>query len=75
MRFDIRLPIGLLFLMIGLVLTAYGLLSGPAIYRAHSLGVNVNLIWGLAMAAFGLVMLALAAWASRRAGPGAPEES
>lgn len=57
---------GLLFLLIGLFLAGYGLVSDPAIYRVHSLGVNVNLIWGAVMALFGLVMLALAGWGARR---------
>jgi len=66
MRFDIRLPIGLLFLLIGLILAGYGLVSDPAIYRTHSLGVNINLVWGAAMVLFGLVMLALAGLKARR---------
>ena len=58
MNLDIRLPIGLLFTALGLLLAAYGLVSDKAIY-ARSLGVNVNLWWGLAMLAFGAVMMAL----------------
>jgi len=64
MQLDLRLPIGLLFTVVGLMLTAYGLLADRAIY-ARSLGVNVNLWWGLVLVAFGVVMLALA-WAARR---------
>ena len=60
MSFDIRLPIGMLFLTLGLLLVGFGLGSGPEIYRAHSLGVNINLAWGAVMAAFGALMLALA---------------
>lgn len=56
MGFDIRLPIGILFTVIGLLLSAYGLASNPAIYR-RSLGINVNLYWGVVMLVFGLVML------------------
>ena len=65
MELDIRIPIGLLFLSIGGLLTAYGLASDPAIYAARSLGLNVNLGWGLVLAGFGAVML-LFAWAARR---------
>jgi len=65
MAFDIRLPVGLLFLLIGGLLVAVGLNSDPAIY-ARSLGVNVNLIWGSAMGLFGLALLALAATGGRR---------
>jgi len=59
MNLDIRLPIGVLFLLLGALLVAYGLMTDPAVYEAHSLGININLIWGAAMAAFGAVMLAL----------------
>lgn len=56
---DIRIPIGLLFALLGLVLTAFGAAGNRSIYN-RSLGVNVNLWWGLALLAFGVVMLALA---------------
>jgi hypothetical protein len=59
MNLDIRLPIGVLFLALGLMLVAYGLTTDPAIYQAHSLGVNINLVWGAVMSLFGAVMLAL----------------
>lgn len=55
MSLDLRLPIGLLFLLLGALLGVYGLVSDPSIYAA-SLGVNVNLWWGLVMVAFGAVM-------------------
>ncbi len=61
MGIDIRIPIGGMFTIIGLILAVFGLwsLSSPTyreIYREHSLGVNVNLWWGLAMTLFGLAM-------------------
>jgi hypothetical protein len=59
MNLDLRLPIGLMFAIFGVMLTVYGLASGDAIY-ARSLGINVNLWWGLVLLAFGLVMLAFA---------------
>jgi hypothetical protein len=55
---DIRTPIGLLFLLLGVVLSGYGLLSDPALY-ARSLGINVNLWWGMVLFAFGAAMLYL----------------
>ena len=58
MGLDIRLPIGLMFAIVGVLLAGFGLLGDQAIY-ARSLGINVNLWWGLVMLAFGLVMLAL----------------
>lgn len=59
MGFDLRLPIGLMFSLVGVLLTAFGLVSDDAIYQ-RSLGINVNLWWGLVLVGFGLVMLALA---------------
>ena len=60
MGLDIRLPIGGMFAVVGLLLTVYGVLTGgdAAMYE-RATGVNINLWWGLAMLAFGLVMLAL----------------
>lgn len=63
MQLDIRLPMGLLFLILGVILVGYGLVSDRAIYAAHSLGQNVNLGWGTIFALFGALML----WLARRA--------
>jgi hypothetical protein len=60
MGLDIRTPIGLMFSVFGVILTAYGLLGDQAIY-ARSLGINVNLFWGLALLVFGAIMLLLGA--------------
>ncbi len=64
MRLDIRVPMGLMFAVMGAILTIFGLISNPDIYRAHSLGINVNLIWGAVIFVFGLIMLLLA-WLGR----------
>ena len=61
MKLDLRLPIGLMFSIIGALLVVYGMTSDPAIYQ-RSLGFNVNLWWGLVLLVFGLVML----WLVRR---------
>jgi hypothetical protein len=58
MGLDIRIPIGLMFAMLGVLLSGYGVISDRAIY-AKSLGMNVNLGWGLVLLAFGVVMLVL----------------
>jgi hypothetical protein len=68
MNLDIRYPIGFLFLVVGAILATYGVVSPPEIYAAHSLGMNVNLWWGLVMVAFGVIMLALAKCGSSKAG-------
>ena len=59
MKLDVRLPIGLMFAVVGVLLVVYGIVADRAIY-ARSLGVNVNLWWGLVLLAFGLVMLGFA---------------
>jgi hypothetical protein len=65
MNLDLRLPIGLMFTIDGLLLVGYGLVSDPAIY-ARSLGTNVNLWWGVVLLAFGIGMLWPAVRAARR---------
>ena len=52
MSLDIRIPIGLLFAIVGLILAVFGLVSDPSIYE-RSLGINVNLDWGCVLVAFG----------------------
>jgi high-affinity Fe2+/Pb2+ permease len=59
MNFDLRLPIGIMFSFYGVVLVLYGLLGDKAQY-ARSLGININLIWGIVLLVFGALMLMLA---------------
>lgn len=59
MGLDIRVPIGSLFALLGILLAAYGLWSNPAIY-GRSLGLDINLWWGVVLLVFGLAMLGLA---------------
>jgi hypothetical protein len=59
MHLDVRIPIGLLFVVFGVILAVFGVFSDPAIYQSHSLGLNINLVWGLVQIAFGAVMLLL----------------
>jgi len=57
---DIRLPMGLMFSIIGAIITVYGLFTiGAPMYEEHSLGIDINLWWGMIMTLFGLAMLAL----------------
>jgi hypothetical protein len=60
MHLDVRIPLGLLFLILGLILLGYGFISDPAIYATHSLGENINLPWGVVFALFGSFVLFLA---------------
>jgi hypothetical protein len=59
MNFDLRLPLGILFSLYGLILVATGLTSSPAMIN-QSLGINMNLWWGVFQLLFGAIMLALA---------------
>ena len=61
MKLDLRLPIGLMFSIIGAMLVLFGMVSDAAIYE-RSLGINVNLWWGVVLIVFGLTML----WLVRR---------
>ena len=58
MGLDIRLPIGIMFSILGVLLTAYGLVSDKSIYQ-RSLNININLWWGIVIFGFGLVMFIL----------------
>jgi hypothetical protein len=49
---DLKLPIGWLLSAYGALLAVYGLLTRKEMY-AISLGINVNLIWGILMIAIG----------------------
>jgi hypothetical protein len=70
MGMDIRLPIGILFSLLGAILATYGFFGDPSRYR-QSMDVNINLTWGVVLLAFGLVMLVL----GRRGMRVAPQES
>jgi hypothetical protein len=55
MGLDIRLPIGMLFGILGALLILYGLVGDQTIYQS-SLGININLWWGVVMLIFGVIM-------------------
>lgn len=55
---DIRIPIGLMFTIIGVLITVLGLVTIPdAEMYQKSLGYNVNILMGIFMLIFGIVML------------------
>jgi hypothetical protein len=61
MGLDLRWPIGLMFSLIGALLVIYGLITNSnAETYARSLGININLYWGLLLLVFGGTMLFLA---------------
>jgi hypothetical protein len=61
MNFDIRIPIGAMFSILGVLLVGYGAVSEGDIYL-RSFGLNLNLLWGAVLLVFGAVML----WLGRR---------
>jgi hypothetical protein len=63
MGLDLRLPIGLLFVILGALLAVFGLTTLNSDIYGRSLDININLIWGLVMLAFGVLM----AWGGLRA--------
>jgi hypothetical protein len=58
MGIDIRLPVGILFLLLGLILVVYGIVGDPSMYQ-QSLDININLYWGIVLCIFGAFMLLL----------------
>ena len=76
MGLDIRLPIGGMFAVTGLLLTIYGVVTGSdARMYERATGLNINLWWGLVMLAFGLVMLALGRRGGKAEGARPAEDS
>jgi hypothetical protein len=57
MNLDLRIPMGLMFSFVGIILAAFGAStnSTTALYE-KSLGINVNLWWGIVLLIFGQVM-------------------
>jgi hypothetical protein len=54
MGLDIRWPIGLMFSLIGALLIIEGAINGAS---EKALGINIDLIWGILLLVFGVLML------------------
>lgn len=67
---DLRLPIGLMFSLVGLLLIAYGLVTGSdaELYK-RSLDININVWWGGFLVVFGGLMLFFARLAAKQNPP------
>ena len=65
MGLDIRLPIGLMFTLVGFLLVIAGKVYDNDAMRAKSLHININMYWGLFLIVFGILMLALA-WMGKK---------
>ena len=69
MGLDIRLPIGIIFSIYGVIMIVFGaFFADPAIFE-RSMGVNIDVWWGAAMLVFGVFMATLAIRASRQNQP------
>jgi hypothetical protein len=60
MGLDIRLPIGMMFSLLGALLAIYGLATNSDPMYQASLGLNINLLWGGVLFLFGAIMLIFA---------------
>jgi multisubunit Na+/H+ antiporter MnhG subunit len=59
MGLDIRIPLGLIFLIIGGIMTLFGAFTRHSAIYEKSMDVNLNLGWGIVMALFGAVMFVI----------------
>ena len=58
MGLDIRWPIGLMFSLIGLLLTIFGAVNRAASsVKVEGQDTDINLIWGVVLLVFGVLML------------------
>ena len=57
---DVRVPIGALFTVVGLLLAVYEFLEPVAVTKAFTKGGQINMWWGMVMLVFGVFMLLLA---------------
>ena len=56
MGLDIRIPLGLIFLILGGIMSLFGLVTRHSAIYEKSLDVNLNLGWGLVLFLFGSMM-------------------
>lgn len=74
MSLDLRIPMGLMFTLVGIILVAFGLATnGNTALYARSLGINANLWWGLVLLVFGLTMFLMGRRGQKRLAALPPE--
>ncbi|KAA6460995.1 hypothetical protein DYQ86_12030 [Acidobacteria bacterium AB60] len=74
MNLDLRNPMGLMFSIIGVILTGFGAATnGRVDLYARSLGVNANLWWGIVLLVFGQLMFHLGRRSQKRLASLPPE--
>jgi hypothetical protein len=67
MNLDLRIPMGLMFTLVGLILTVFGAATTGSDIYARSLGINANLDWGMVLLVFGGTMYILGRRGQRKA--------
>jgi hypothetical protein len=75
MSLDLRIPMGLMFTLVGVILSAFGLKTNGSPIYATSGGLNVNLWWGLVLLVFGLTMFLLGQRSQKRLAKLPPEKA
>lgn len=74
MSLDLRIPLGLMFLIVGAMLSLYGLVTrGSDIYQ-RSAGMDINLLWGVVMFVFGLTMFLFGRYSDKHPKTAAPSD-
>ena len=74
MNLDLRIPMGLMFSLVGIILTGFGAATnGNIALYARSLGINANLWWGLVLLVFGQVMFHMGRRSQKRLASLPPE--
>jgi uncharacterized membrane protein HdeD (DUF308 family) len=74
MSLDLRIPLGVMFSIVGALLSIYGLVTRGSEIYARSAGLDINLIWGIVMLVFGLAMFLLGRYSDRHSKPQTPGE-
>ena len=74
MSLDLRIPLGLMFLIVGVMLSVYGLVTRGSEIYLRSAGMDINLIWGVVMLVFGLGMFLLGRYSDKHPQPETPGE-
>jgi len=59
MNLDLRIPMGLMFSIVGAILTIYGAVTNGSPIYAKSVDMNINLVWGVVMLVFGVTMFVM----------------
>ena len=52
---DLRLPIGIFFILVGIIMTVYSIIS-PAYIPHIKESINIDLYWGIVLLIFGIPM-------------------